>query len=311
MDKKYYLLKEDAIECFPIRIHSGNNQLRIKSKSALKQYRNGLVCFNPSDNTIYNKYYIVGYEWNGAKYFIQTANKTSGKGVGAQLIGASGVVAGKGKSSGTQKEIEENTIAFMDLQSFETGEVQKISFLCNTKIDARVRCLKMFEQMDSAEISNNFKKLVHDIEENQKIEDEKRRKIELEKELERQKINEERELRKQKIRQEKELNKQKINEERELEKQKTNEERELRKQDIKHVNEIKKSDSKQRNTSVFAIVGFIFSIIALLISCIVLGIIPGIIALILCIIALIQDKYKNKILAKIGLGLSIASIIIS
>lgn len=274
MDKKYYLLNEDAIECFPIRIHSGNNQLKIKSKAAIKQYRNGLISFNPSDNTIYNKYYIVGYEWNGAKYYIQTTNKSSGKGVGAQLIGASGVVAGKGKSNGIQKEIEENTIAFMDLQSFETGEIQKISFYCNTNIDAKIRCLKMFEKMDEKQISDEFNFLLKQIQERIDIDVENRHKLEIE------------------------------NQEKKLLLQKEKQEKKERKQHII-------GDKKERTISALSIIGFSISIISLLLSCIILGIFPAIISLALCIISLLQNKYANKIFSKIGLIISCVSIVIS
>ena len=274
MDKKYYLLNEDAIECFPIRIHSGNNQLRIKSKAAIKQYRNGLISFNPSDNTIYNKYYIVGYEWNGAKYYIQTTNKSSGKGVGAQLIGASGVVAGKGRSNGIQKEIEENTIAFMDLQSFETGEIQKISFYCNTNIDAKIRCLKMFEKMDGKQISDEFNFLLKQIQERIDIDVENRHKLEIE------------------------------NQEKKLLLEKEKKEKKERKQHII-------GDKKERTISALSIIGFSISIISLLLSCIILGVFPAIISLTLCIISLLQNKYANKILSKIGLIISCVSIVIS
>lgn len=274
MDKKYYLLNEDAIECFPIRIHSGNNQLRIKSKAAIKQYRNGLISFNPSDNTIYNKYYIVGYEWNGAKYYIQTTNKSSGKGVGAQLIGASGVVSGKGRSNGIQKEIEENTIAFMDLQSFETGEIQKISFYCNTNIDAKIRCLKMFEKMDGKQISDEFNFLLKQIQERIDIDVENRNKLERE------------------------------NQEKKLLLERENQEKKERKQHII-------GDKKERTISVLSIIGFSISIISLLLSCIILGVFPAIISLALCIISLLQNKYANKIFAKIGLIISCVSIVIS
>ena len=274
MDKKYYLLNEDAIECFPIRIHSGNNQLRIKSKAAIKQYRNGLISFNPSDNTIYNKYYIVGYEWNGAKYYIQTTNKSSGKGVGAQLIGVSGVVSGKGKSNGIQKEIEENTIAFMDLQSFETGEIQKISFYCNTNIDAKIRCLKMFEKMDEKQISDEFNSMLKQIQERIDIDVENRNKIERE--------NQEKKLLLEKEKQEKKERKQHIND-----------------------------DKKERTISILSIIGFSISIISLLLSCIILGVFPAIISLTLCIISLLQNKYSNKVLSKIGLIISCVSIVIS
>ena len=113
MDKKYYLLNEDAIECFTIRIHSDNNQLKIKSKASIKQYRNGLISFNPSDNTIYNKYYIVVYEWNGARYSVHTTNRTYGTGVCGKLIGTSGLVTGSGKTSGVQRKIEENFKKFI------------------------------------------------------------------------------------------------------------------------------------------------------------------------------------------------------
>lgn len=274
MDKKYYLLNEDAIECFPIRIHSGNNQLRIKSKAAIKQYRNGLISFNPSDNTIYNKYYIVGYEWNGAKYYIQTTNKSSGKGVGAQLIGASGVVAGKGRSNGIQKEIEENTIAFMDLQSFETGEIQKISFYCNTNIDAKIRCLKMFEKMDGKHVSDEFNFLLKQIQERIDIDVENRHKLEIE------------------------------NQEKKLLLEKEKQEKKERKQHII-------GDKKERTISVLSIIGFSISIISLLLSCIILGVFLAIISLALCIISLLQNKYANKIFAKIGLIISCVSIVIS
>ena len=274
MDKKYYLLNEDAIECFPIRIHSGNNQLRIKSKAAIKQYRNGLISFNPSDNTIYNKYYIVGYEWNGAKYYIQTTNKSSGKGVGAQLIGVSGVVSGKGKSNGIQKEIEENTIAFMDLQSFETGEIQKISFYCNTNIDAKIRCLKMFEKMDEKQISDEFNFLIKQIQERIDIDVENRNKLEREKQEKKELIEKE-------------------------------------KQEKKEIIKREKQDKKERTISVLSIIGCSISIISLLLSCIILGVFPAIISLTLCIISLSQNKYSNKILSKIGLIISCVSIVIS
>lgn len=287
-DKNYYLLNEDVIEYFPIKINSGHNQLKISSQVILRQFRNGLIGFDSYDKTIYNKYYIVGYEWNGARYSVHTTNRTSGTGVGGKLIGTSGLVTGSGKTSGVQKEIEEDTIAFMDLQSFETGEIQKISFYCNTRLDAKIKCMKIFEPKDSNEISNNFSKLLNEIEENKRIDEEQIKKNELEKQLQKKRIKEEKELKRQKVKQEKE---------------------ERKNNNVIEQKTIK--NDKQRNTSVFAIVGFIVSIISLLISCIILGIIPGIIALILCIIALTQDKYKNKILAKIGLGLSIASIVIS
>ena len=285
MDKKYYLLNEDAIECFPIRIHSGNNQLRIKSKAAIKQYRNGLISFNPSDNTIYNKYYIVGYEWNGAKYYIQTTNKSSGKGVGAQLIGVSGVVSGKGKSNGIQKEIEENTIAFMDLQSFETGEIQKISFYCNTGIDAKIRCLKMFEKMDGKQLSDKFNSILKQIQERIDIDVENRNKLERE--------NQEKKLLLEKEKQEK--------------KEIIKREKQDKKERKQHII----GDKKERNISALSIIGFSISIISLLLSCIILGVFQAIISLTLCIISLLQNKYSNKVLSKIGLIISCVSIVIS
>ena len=274
MDKKYYLLNEDAIECFPIRIHSGNNQLKIKSKAAIKQYRNGLISFNPSDNTIYNKYYIVGYEWNGARYSVHTTNRTSGTGVGGKLIGTSGLVTGSGKTSGVQKEIEEDTIAFMDLQSFETGEIQKISFYCNTNIDAKIRCLKMFEKMDEKQILDEFNFLLKQIQERIDIDVENRHKLEIE--------NQEKKLLLEKEKQEKKERKQHIND-----------------------------DKKERTISVLSIIGFSISIISLLLSCIILGVFPAIISLTLCIISLLQNKYSNKVLSKIGLIISCVSIVIS
>ena len=285
MDKKYYLLNEGAIECFPIRIHSGNNQLRIKSKAAIKQYRNGLISFNPSDNTIYNKYYIVGYEWNGARYSVHTTNRTSGTGVGGKLIGTSGLVTGSGKTSGVQREIEEDTIAFMDLQSFETGEIQKISFYCNTRIDAKIRCLKMFEKMDGKQLSDKFNSILKQIQERIDIDVENRNKLEREKQEKKLLLEKEKQEKKEIIKREKQDKKE-------------------RKQHII-------GDKKERTVSALSIIGFSISIISLLLSCIILGVFPAIISLTLCIISLLQNKYSNKVLSKIGLIISCVSIVIS
>lgn len=257
MEKQYDLLNEERIAETSMRLEAGYRVLKIRPNTTMHQYQSGVVGFD-YDKTIYNKYYIVGYEWAGAKYYTKTDSKSTGGGFGTQVIGASGVVTGSGRKAETERQIEENTLAFMDLQSAETGEVQKISFYCNSQIDARIRCMKLFELQDKEIVKNKFSELLAS-RESEKQEDIEKEKQEQEK--------------------------------RRLEIERKQKEKEERKREREQKRNSVETQKEKKNP--FAIAGLVLGIIGIVTACVFIGIIPGILGLIFSIIALKQANNSN------------------
>lgn len=162
----------------------GFKEIGISEKGAtLRQRADGKVYFD-NNNVVY--YDIVEYEWKGPKYNTVTTStgqttssnttKTKGKalrvGIGALAIGAvtggAGAIiggamgalsGGKKHTTGTtdtkteslERQLEESTTASITLKRIDNGQKIKLSFLCNTTIDAKIRCFKM--QLKSTSIS--------------------------------------------------------------------------------------------------------------------------------------------------------------
>ncbi|WP_342985747.1 SHOCT domain-containing protein [[Clostridium] symbiosum] len=152
---------------------SGYKELGLSSLAlSIHQRVDGSVYFNSDTSKLYT---ISSYEWNGPEYNVvtnTTANETGknttkkqGKalkiGAGAllgnlvapgvgTLVGAAMGAGSKGKektkghkttnSQQTDKKVENSTVAFLTLISIDTKKVYKISFKCNTKLDATLRC---------------------------------------------------------------------------------------------------------------------------------------------------------------------------
>lgn len=152
---------------------SGYKELGLSSLAlSIHQRVDGSVYFNSDTSKLYT---ISSYEWNGPEYNVitnTTANETGknttkkqGKalkiGAGAllgnlvapgvgTLVGAAMGAGSKGKektkghkttnSQQIEKKVENSTVAFLTLISIDTKKVYKISFKCNTKLDATLRC---------------------------------------------------------------------------------------------------------------------------------------------------------------------------
>ena len=165
------LTKEHSAALFII---SGYKEMGVSQQATIKQKLGGEVYFN-NNNVIY--YLLTAYEWSGPEYDKITnssgqasnnsVTKKKGKalkiGLGAVIgsaFGPAGTLVGgamgagsKGKSktvgatsiSSTtiERQVENDTIAFITLENSETGESFKLSVKCNTDIDAKLKCFKL------------------------------------------------------------------------------------------------------------------------------------------------------------------------
>ena len=152
---------------------SGYKELGLSSLGlSIHQRIDGTVYFNSDTSNIYT---ISAYEWNGPEYNTVTNASTSevgksttkkqGKalkiGAGAllgslvapgvgTLVGAAMGAGSKGKEKTkghktanlqqTEKNVEKSTIAFFSLVNVDTKKTYKISFKCDSKLDATLRC---------------------------------------------------------------------------------------------------------------------------------------------------------------------------
>lgn len=152
---------------------SGYKELGLSSLTlSIHQRVDGSVYFNSDTSKLYT---ISSYEWNGPEYDVVTntsanvtgknTTKKQGKalkiGAGAllgnlvapgvgTLVGAAMGAGSKGKektkghkttnSQQIEKKVENSTIAFLTLINIDTRKVYKISFKCDTKLDAALRC---------------------------------------------------------------------------------------------------------------------------------------------------------------------------
>lgn len=142
---------------------------------SIHQRTDGSIYFN---SDIANLFILTDYEWNGAEYDVVTKAVTNSKensttkkqgkalkiGTGAilgqaivpgvgMLVGAAMGAGSKGKEktrgSNTQntqqieKTIEKNTIAFISLVNINSKKNYKLSFNCNSKLDAIMRCFEL------------------------------------------------------------------------------------------------------------------------------------------------------------------------
>lgn len=155
---------------------SGHKELGLSSLAlSIHQRVDGTVYFNSDTSNLYT---ISSYEWNGPEYEIvtnTTANelgksttKKQGKalkiGAGAllgnfvapgvgTLVGAAMGAGSKGKektkdrrttnSQQIEKNVEKSTIAFLTLTNINTEKSYKISFKCDSKLDATLRCFEI------------------------------------------------------------------------------------------------------------------------------------------------------------------------
>ena len=165
------LTKEHSAALFII---SGYKEMGLSQQATIKQKSDGGVYFN-DNNVIY--YLFTAYEWSGPEYDKITnasgqmsnnsVTKKKGKalkiglgavigsafGPGGTLVGGAMGAGSKGKSktvgatstSSTtiERQIENDTIAFITLENPETGESFKLSVKCNTDTDAKLKCFKV------------------------------------------------------------------------------------------------------------------------------------------------------------------------
>jgi hypothetical protein len=169
--------KEDLEKerCAALYIINGYKEMSLSTQHVtIKQKSDGGIYFN-DDNVIY--YFMTAYEWGGPEYDKITnasgqmsnnsVTKKKGKalkiGLGAAigsafgpvgtLVGGAMGVGSKGKSktvgatitssTAIERQIENDTIAFITLENSETGESFKLSVKCNTDIDAKLKCFKL------------------------------------------------------------------------------------------------------------------------------------------------------------------------
>ena len=137
----------------------------------LNQMVNGYIYL---DNKNAQFYSLVSYEWNGPEY--ETITKKSGKsnskktektkgkaikiGTGALLgsvVGPAGTIVGAAMGAGSkggkksfetsqadittrESNIEKDTMAIICLRSIDNNKNYKITFVCNSTIDSKIRC---------------------------------------------------------------------------------------------------------------------------------------------------------------------------
>lgn len=173
----------------PIHITFGNQTIGIGPQSVIRQKIDGTTYFNYNDNITYK---IIGYEWGGPIYQQQVTTNTTGRnssktvkkgktgrmtvgavvgqilipvpGVGA-AVGAAVGAGGKSKSKTEgavssnskqiSKQIEQNSKANLKLQNNVDGSIHSITVVCNSDIDAKLRCLQISEIKTVGEVSKD------------------------------------------------------------------------------------------------------------------------------------------------------------
>ena len=175
---------------------SGYKELGLSSLAlSIHQRVDGSVYFNSDTSKLYT---ISSYEWNGPEYDVVTntsanvtgknTTKKQGKalkiGAGAllgnlvapgvgTLVGAAIGAGSKGKektkghkttnSQQIEKKVENSTIAFLTLINIDTRKVYKISFKCDTKLDAALRCFDIVIPDSKESIVIDTQKSLEDI----------------------------------------------------------------------------------------------------------------------------------------------------
>ncbi|MDB2016770.1 SHOCT domain-containing protein [[Clostridium] symbiosum] len=175
---------------------SGYKELGLSSLTlSIHQRVDGSIYFNSDTSKLYT---ISSYEWNGPEYDVVTntsanvtgknTTKKQGKalkiGAGAllgnlvapgvgTLVGAAMGAGSKGKektkghkttnSQQIEKKVENSTIAFLTLINIDTRKVYKISFKCDTKLDAALRCFDIVIPDSKESIVIDTQKSLEDI----------------------------------------------------------------------------------------------------------------------------------------------------
>lgn len=118
-----------------------------------------------------NRYEILEYNWDGARYGTKTNADTKGRGMGAIIGNSLGVAGSKGKSQSTTTDIEVSSNATLKFRNIKTGNTFVIGFSCNSKIDIQLQNFgvpsnkatftnQVLQQKSTVELLKEYKELL-------------------------------------------------------------------------------------------------------------------------------------------------------
>ena len=171
----------------PITIQSGSPQLGIVGPCVIRQRPDdGLVYFNMNEDVLFE---LIDYSWSGPVYNSVTTSRTVGssssqtvkKGKSGKIltgaiigtafgpigtaVGAAIGAGGKGKATtqGTSisdtnqltQKVEQPGTAVLKFRRVTDGCIIPITIMCNTSIDAKIKCFQFKKEQSASDVSKN------------------------------------------------------------------------------------------------------------------------------------------------------------